>query len=103
MKVQKFKDKTRGFIAIMQAYVDGETIECRHGQGDEWETLEQDFPVWDFEDFDYRVKPEPFEGWVAITFQDSNLATFCHSLDDAKRITAPHDGRIIKVREVEDE
>lgn len=42
--------------AVMQAFKEGKTIECRMFMYDEWE--ETDDIEWDWALFDYRVKPE---------------------------------------------
>ena len=44
-------------IAIMQAYVDGKTIEYFYKEGKIWD--ECSFPSWNWLAFNYRVKPEP--------------------------------------------
>ena len=48
---------TERMIEVMQAYIDGESIEykervCDH---EEWETL-KNVPTWDWYSFDYRIK-----------------------------------------------
>ena len=51
-------------------YVDGEcwNVECRDKCGDDgvWHIV--DYPVWNFDNFDYRIKPEPKR--VPLTMQD---------------------------------
>lgn len=45
-------------IKVMQAYREGKTIEfITPGINDEWE--ENKNPLWNWDNFDYRVKPEP--------------------------------------------
>jgi len=47
-------------IAIMQAYVDGKTIEVRMRKySDRYEWLHITVPSWDWSNCAYRVKPEP--------------------------------------------
>lgn len=45
-------------IAVMQAYVDGKTIECYgYSYLNNWTEVEN--PRWDWWNYDYRVKQEP--------------------------------------------
>jgi hypothetical protein len=54
-------------IAIMQAFLDGKTIEAKDpfGSGDKgkWIILEGE-PNWQWGQLHYRIKPEPKEIWV---------------------------------------
>ena len=44
-------------ISVVQAHSEGKVIELKIKRtGDKWEITEA--PVWNFDDFDYRVKPE---------------------------------------------
>lgn len=47
---------TAEMIAVMQAYKDGKSIECADKGGTNWKKLPN--PVWNWDRFDYRVKPE---------------------------------------------
>lgn len=52
---------TEEMIAVMQAYVDGKTIECKHlitGCG--YIDLSNRRPDWDWNRYDYRVKKEQY-------------------------------------------
>ena len=57
------KVETIELIRIMQAYVDGKTIECRYKRSvDVWSSCD---PNWVFPTTDYRVKPEPqYRPWT---------------------------------------
>lgn len=44
-------------IAVMQAYKDGKTIEELYYMDTEWKVVEK--PLWNFNNYDYRVKSEP--------------------------------------------
>ena len=44
-------------IKIMQAYKDGKTIEYKEGREKKWKTTTT--PVWDWYNWDYRIKEEP--------------------------------------------
>lgn len=46
---------TEAKIAVMQAYLAGETIESRPHGADDW--IETSFPLWSWSGCDYRVKP----------------------------------------------
>lgn len=50
---------TEGKIAVMQAYVDGKTVEWSTRAGREWRSGYR--PGWNWDDFDYRIKPEPVD------------------------------------------
>lgn len=57
---------TKEMIEVMQAYERGEQIEYREAYGsisnkDEWDDswYEVDEPIWNWVDWDYRVKPKP--------------------------------------------
>lgn len=60
---QEEKNATLYKIEVMQAYVDGEAIECRYisrNYDDEaWEKVGN--PVWNWACFDYRISPEEEE------------------------------------------
>jgi hypothetical protein len=54
-------EETKKAIEVMQAFVDGKTIECNHSGP--WTAVGD--PVWDWSLGDYCVKPqEPKEIWV---------------------------------------
>lgn len=44
-------------IAVLQAYKEGKTIESKVKTTDIWNPIS--YPVWNFMENDYRVKPEP--------------------------------------------
>jgi len=47
---------TEGKIAVMQAYIEGKKIE---GRPKDAEAFGNAIPLWNWAEFDYRVKPEP--------------------------------------------
>lgn len=51
------KEETKEAIRIMQAYVEGKTIEVTYKGKSDW--VFSNNPCWDFDTNDYRVKPEP--------------------------------------------
>lgn len=48
---------TNEMIEVMKAYSEGKTIECKASDCDYW--VEVDNIHWNWDSFDYRVKPEP--------------------------------------------
>lgn len=51
-------------IAVMQAAQRGEEIECRVDSFSSWQEIE--VPMWNWVDFDYRVKPKLQKFWVVF-------------------------------------
>jgi hypothetical protein len=52
-------------IAVIAAHRDGKAVQCKyHSARAQWNDTEN--PVWSFELFDYRIKPEPLECWVNV-------------------------------------
>ena len=56
-------EETKRAIAVMQAYADGKEIEFRSKQHG-WMLVKE--PGWQWYDFEYRVKPEPFSCWAVL-------------------------------------
>ena len=50
---------TNEMIAVMQAYTRGEIIEVSDKGADDWSEIK--YPLWDWNSFEYRVKPEESE------------------------------------------
>lgn len=50
---------TDEMIAVMQAYARGEAIEVSIKGRDDWSEIK--CPLWDWNSFEYRVKPKPIE------------------------------------------
>jgi len=54
-------------IEVMQAFKEGGLIECRrnpHSSETVWEFVKT--PIWNFFQFDYRVKPKPKDYWLNV-------------------------------------
>lgn len=51
------REETKKAIDVMQAYVDGKTIELKFKDNEHWNVNTN--IGWNFVDFEYRVKPEP--------------------------------------------
>jgi len=57
------REETKAMMAVMQAYVDEKDIDAiKQGDG-EWHRV--DVPAWHWGIWDYRVKHEPREWWLA--------------------------------------
>lgn len=52
-------EETKERIAVMQAYINGGAIEERRISFDHAEWVDNSSPTWQWDKFDYRVKPEP--------------------------------------------
>lgn len=61
---------TKEMFKIMKAYYEeGKIIQVRKEDNEEWESYDEDFPiVFNWQDFDYRIKPEPKER--PMTFEE---------------------------------
>lgn len=88
-------------IAVIQAHKEGETVEFRQRARSQW--LDCREPIWDFSDFDYRIKPtppKPREWQISPISPPSEIA---HTDPPVQYgvITGPRlDGRFMTVREV---
>lgn len=61
------KEHTKKMIEVMQAYLDGKTIQVAYANKNKWSDIDQEeLPTWQFGDFQYRIKPEPREWWIHI-------------------------------------
>lgn len=49
---------TKEMIEVMQAFVDGKTIQSRRYNFEEWEDIIYCIPTWNWDVFEYRIKPE---------------------------------------------
>lgn len=105
MKEEDAKNHTSVCMAIMQAFLDGETIEVRNKGDNLWmEAIPDKMPEWNFSKYVYRVKPEPFECFINV-YHHGGFVAF-RTAEEAQAVAAqnPSCRRIaMKVREVEDE
>jgi hypothetical protein len=90
---------TKEKIAVMQAYLDGRTIQL---YGTRWYDFKLDEePDWNWGQTNYRVKPEPREWWLELhnsfTCWDGNTS---QNATAHKVNLASHGGAMVKVREV---
>lgn len=95
---------TKEKIEIMQAWLDGKTIEFKKGHKP-WATLSmaactEDEPTWYWGEYEYRIKPEPFECWIALSNDG-----YAEIITDKRRLKSFNMDyfKVIKVREVEDQ
>jgi hypothetical protein len=83
---------TKEKIAVMQAFLDGKKIQWTGG-GSEWSDFDGE-PIWNWLQYDYRIKPEPREFLIAV----SDDGTVFHS---PQKNPIDYQGvEFIKVREV---
>lgn len=52
-------------IAVIQHHKNGGKVECKHKDETKW--LHASNPWWNFEEYDYRAKPEPLVLWAEIS------------------------------------
>lgn len=95
--------KTEKKIKVMQAYLDGETIEWREKDSDEWSQFSKTSfgagPVWDWGGQAYRIKPEPREFWVRkVYYNDGSIGKELHTSKPSD--SDSYKTEIFKVREV---
>lgn len=103
-KIVDYTSPIEDIIEILQAALDGESIEYRTGIDGSWRTPSTPKMLyWDFKNVSYRIKPkEPLEFYVRICVNPNNgYITFedvqhnnCHLADRVKATT------VFKVREI---
>ena len=86
---------TKEKIAVMQAWFDKKAVQFRASADVEWDELNfEEEPAWNWDCFDYRMKPEPREFLIAV----SDDGTVFHS---PQKNPIDYQGvEFIKVREV---
>lgn len=86
-------------IEVMQAALDGKTIQFSNGPL--WIDCEPEHLIWQWPDYDYRIKPEPLEFWVLMV-ENSNTPSL---VNESKEYLSQFrsGGKTIKVREVLDD
>lgn len=52
-------ERTKRMIEVMQAYVDGERVECRWRVNEKWVPPHDGFPKWRWESTEYRIAKIP--------------------------------------------
>lgn len=86
---------TQEMIAVMQAFADGKKLECRFVDGDKW--VPASSPIWAWDRYEYRVKPEPREWWIVNGKQYTALFG---TKNEAESSVFNGPAEIIHVREV---
>ena len=56
--IEKSRKETAEHIKVLQAFVDGKTIEERRISFDHTEWVDNNNPEWRWDKFDYRIKPK---------------------------------------------
>ena len=62
------KQETAEAIVVMQAWIDGDTVEEKDRDPDGvqgWHPYDHN-PLFNFERYEYRIKPSPREFWIKI-------------------------------------
>ena len=86
-------------IAVIQAHKDGKQIEYLLKPVDRWVEIHD--PQWDFLHYDYRIKPEPREWYLAIQHGTNSASHTFYNTERLERWKHEHPKHtIIKVREV---
>jgi hypothetical protein len=82
-------------IEVLQHFVDGGSVQFRHHDAQKWrDTLT---PCFNFEGFEYRIKPKPLEMWGNANNSGEFLRYSCKADAEGCR---ENGWRTIKVREV---
>lgn len=93
------REETKRMIEVMQAYADGEEVEWKlAGRPSGWDGDPCIMPSWNWDKYDYRVKPQPR---VLYVIQDES-GQFSSSWPTRRQAEA-HVGRyesIVKFQEV---
>ncbi len=88
--------ETRDKIAIMQAWLSGQAVQCCRVGGGEWRDIEG--PGWDWVGFKYRIKPADPREWVMVMCPTHGPYVF---EPDKLPACRPHDSEVVRVREVQ--
>ena len=65
------KAQTEEAIKVMQAWIEGKTIQYRSYRHTEW--VELTSPIWDWDCGEYRIKPEPLVIYVVMDSKDMTV------------------------------
>jgi len=89
-------------IKIMQAALDGKEVEYLDTRyTTEWAGYKNTEPSWRWNDFDYRIKPEPMELWVNVwSDRETNLCWESKENAEAAAHGVPGYIKSVKFREV---
>ena len=74
-------DTTAGKIAVMQAQLNGQTIQANNGDNFGWISIPTNKnPLWKWSKFDYRIKPQTVEE-AAIDYSKAKYQTCADHVD----------------------
>lgn len=91
-------DETREAAQVMLAFAEGQRVQRRRWACSDWSDWVGCVPAWDWETFEYRVKPKPREWWVSVNEQGEAICVRSEKPNMAGGV-CDH----VKVREVMDE
>lgn len=87
-------------IAVMQAFErDGKVQFRKLGDDKPWSTV--NFPVWNFDEFEYRAMPKRLEGWVNIYDEQPRSSCLYATKELADSNAGSHRIRCVLLREVD--
>ena len=91
------REETKKAIEVMQAYVDGKTIQVYDDDHLTW--IDSIGPAWNWNFGSYRVKPEPLECWITVF--DGRVVSKVHaSEEDARKCVNPDENPEWTVKKV---
>lgn len=79
--------KTKEMIAVMQAFIDGEEIQCKRlgsSESDWFNYSNGNKPAWNWSDFEYRVKPR--SRYLNVYANHPVVTSWKPSLEEAERV-----------------
>jgi len=86
-------------LVVVQGHIDGEVIQSKW-DGREWQTA--NVPVWNFNLYDYRIKPKPLELW-ALMYDTPGTLVSAYTTKDAATYHSMSAAKIVHMRGVDDE
>lgn len=86
-------------IAVLTAAKEGKRIQYKRHEFNEW--YDNNDSRWNFEMFEYRVKPEPREWWAEIYSTNKKYGVLYPTKEEAHDRGYPYE--IVHVREVIDD
>lgn len=55
------KEDTKKAISVMEAWMQGEVLQCRSRGEAAWTTITSTWPTWNWQEVEYRIKPRAME------------------------------------------
>jgi len=80
-------------IAVIQHHKNGGKVECKHKDAREWNRAS--LPLWNFEEYDYRAKPEPLVLWHLRTEDGEGYGTY-YNREPAESVKVDYDKSHVK-------